>query len=189
MPAGLRRLPKSGNASPHAQLPACGTPARRIGGLSHAKAGIRPRPTKSLKDPELKEKVQRLRQTDNYTNLYYLARTYILLAAVIGGVSLVLSLPSVGRAVLLVEGAVNRCGHRHDRRTAASADGAGARGVPSPPVSQPLLERTRLRLALHVSRCSAPRITTGSSTWPTTSSSTIRIATRTYRSCGPAGTG
>jgi fatty acid desaturase len=44
-----------------------------------------PRKSKSLKDPELKEKLQRLRQTDNYTNLYYLARTYLLLAAVIGG--------------------------------------------------------------------------------------------------------
>jgi fatty acid desaturase len=44
-----------------------------------------PARTKSLQDPELKEKVQRLRQTDNYTNLYYLARTYILIAGVIGG--------------------------------------------------------------------------------------------------------
>jgi fatty acid desaturase len=40
---------------------------------------------KSLKDPELKEKLQELRQTDNWTNLYYLARTYFYLAAVIGG--------------------------------------------------------------------------------------------------------
>src|SRR5262245_12873937 len=40
---------------------------------------------KSLQDPELKEKLQELRQTDNVTNLYYLARTYVYLAAVIGG--------------------------------------------------------------------------------------------------------
>jgi fatty acid desaturase len=40
---------------------------------------------KSLKDPELKEKLQELRQTDNSTNLYYLARTYVYLIAVIGG--------------------------------------------------------------------------------------------------------
>jgi fatty acid desaturase len=38
-----------------------------------------------LKDPQLMEKLQQLRQTDNYTNLYYLARTYLLIAAVIGG--------------------------------------------------------------------------------------------------------
>jgi fatty acid desaturase len=44
-----------------------------------------PAPAKSLKDPELKEKIQRLRQTDNYTNLYYLARTYLLVAVVVGG--------------------------------------------------------------------------------------------------------
>jgi fatty acid desaturase len=40
---------------------------------------------KSLKDPELKERIQQLRKTDNYTNLYYLARTYLLAAIVIGG--------------------------------------------------------------------------------------------------------
>jgi fatty acid desaturase len=40
---------------------------------------------KSLQDPRLKEHLQRLRQTDNVTNLYYLIRTYLFLAAVIGG--------------------------------------------------------------------------------------------------------
>ncbi len=40
---------------------------------------------KSLQDPELKEKLQELRQTDNVTNLYYLARTYLYLLAVLGG--------------------------------------------------------------------------------------------------------
>ncbi len=40
---------------------------------------------KSLKDAELKERLQQLRRTDNGTNLYYLARTYLFLAAVIGG--------------------------------------------------------------------------------------------------------
>ena len=40
---------------------------------------------KSLKDPELKEKLQELRQTDNFTNLYYLVRTYLFFALVIGG--------------------------------------------------------------------------------------------------------
>ncbi len=38
---------------------------------------------KSLNDPELKEKLQQLRQTDNWTNWYYLARTYLYLAVVI----------------------------------------------------------------------------------------------------------
>src|SRR5438067_2011440 len=40
---------------------------------------------RSLKDPALKEQLQRLRQTDNFTNWYYLARTYVYLAVVIGG--------------------------------------------------------------------------------------------------------
>ncbi len=40
---------------------------------------------KSLKDPELKETLQRLRQTDNATNFYYLLRTYFYFALVIGG--------------------------------------------------------------------------------------------------------
>src|SRR5438132_738467 len=41
--------------------------------------------TKSLKDAELKERLQALRQTDNYSNLYYLFRTWLYLALVIGG--------------------------------------------------------------------------------------------------------
>lgn len=40
---------------------------------------------KTLQDPALKEKLQQLRQTDNYTNFYYLARTWAYLAAAIGG--------------------------------------------------------------------------------------------------------
>ena len=43
-----------------------------------------PRSPKSLKDPAL-EKLQELRRTDNLTNWYYLARTYLYLALVIGG--------------------------------------------------------------------------------------------------------
>ena len=38
----------------------------------------------SLNDPRIKEKLQALRQTDNFTNLLYLARTYLYLALVIG---------------------------------------------------------------------------------------------------------
>ena len=38
-----------------------------------------------LDDPGLKEKLQDLRRTDNVTNLWYLARTYLLLTVVIGG--------------------------------------------------------------------------------------------------------
>lgn len=41
------------------------------------------RPQGSLQHPELKELLQRLRQTDNVTNLFYLARTYVYLALVI----------------------------------------------------------------------------------------------------------
>src|SRR5262245_9921499 len=40
---------------------------------------------KTLKDPELKEHLQRLRRTDNLTNWYYLIRSYVFLALVIGG--------------------------------------------------------------------------------------------------------
>jgi fatty acid desaturase len=40
---------------------------------------------KSLQDAELKEKLQELRKTDNWTNWYYLVRTYLYLALVIGG--------------------------------------------------------------------------------------------------------
>jgi fatty acid desaturase len=39
---------------------------------------------KSLKDAELKEQLQQLRQTDNLTNWYYLFRTYLFLFVVIG---------------------------------------------------------------------------------------------------------
>ncbi len=44
-----------------------------------------PAPIASLADPRVKDKLQELRQTDNVTNLYYLLRTYLYLAAVIGG--------------------------------------------------------------------------------------------------------
>ena len=39
---------------------------------------------KSLRDDALKEHLQRLRKTDNVTNWYYLLRTYLFLAVVIG---------------------------------------------------------------------------------------------------------
>lgn len=40
---------------------------------------------RTLNDPELKAALQTLRQTDNWTNWYYLLRTYLYLAVVIGG--------------------------------------------------------------------------------------------------------
>ena len=40
-------------------------------------------PTKSLSDEDFKAKLQQLRQSDNRTNWYYFARTYLFLAAVI----------------------------------------------------------------------------------------------------------
>lgn len=39
---------------------------------------------RTLSDPELKNALQRLRKTDNVTNWYYIARTYVYLAVVIG---------------------------------------------------------------------------------------------------------
>ncbi len=44
-----------------------------------------PAPIKSLADPRIKEKLQELRQTDNYTNIYYFVRVYLFFALVIGG--------------------------------------------------------------------------------------------------------
>src|SRR5947209_4751710 len=40
---------------------------------------------KTLQDPALKEKLQELRHTDNFTNLYYLLCTWAYLGVVIGG--------------------------------------------------------------------------------------------------------
>src|SRR5688572_14693152 len=48
--------------------------------------GLSAVPHKSLQGAELKEHLQRLRRTDNLTNWYYLARTYLFLALVIGAV-------------------------------------------------------------------------------------------------------
>ncbi len=39
----------------------------------------------TMNDPRIKERIQELRRTDNFTNLLYLARTYVFLIAVIGG--------------------------------------------------------------------------------------------------------
>src|SRR2546430_16414131 len=38
----------------------------------------------TLNDPRIKEKLQELRQTDNYSNIYYLVRTYLYFAVVLG---------------------------------------------------------------------------------------------------------
>jgi fatty acid desaturase len=40
---------------------------------------------RSLNDPSLKDRLQHLRQTDNVVNWYYLVRTYVYLALVVGG--------------------------------------------------------------------------------------------------------
>jgi fatty acid desaturase len=50
-----------------------------------ASAALTAPKVKSLKDPELKERLQQLRRTDNVTNWYYLARSYLYLILVIGG--------------------------------------------------------------------------------------------------------
>jgi fatty acid desaturase len=44
-----------------------------------------PPETKSFADPEFKSKLQELRRTDNVTNWYFIARTYLFLAIIIGG--------------------------------------------------------------------------------------------------------
>jgi fatty acid desaturase len=50
-----------------------------------ASVGLSAPKQKTLKDAELKERLQELRRSDNWTNWYYLARTYLFLALVIGG--------------------------------------------------------------------------------------------------------
>jgi fatty acid desaturase len=46
---------------------------------------VAPPPAKTLSGPEVKEKLQHLRQPDNLTNFYYLLRSYLLLALAVGG--------------------------------------------------------------------------------------------------------
>src|SRR3954466_7266827 len=41
--------------------------------------------TKLLQEPELKARLQQFRQADNFTNWYYLLRSYLILAIAIGG--------------------------------------------------------------------------------------------------------
>ena len=50
-----------------------------------ATAASQPPTIPALSDPRIKDTLQALRQTDNFTNLYYLARTYLYLFLVIGG--------------------------------------------------------------------------------------------------------
>src|SRR5262245_52690820 len=53
--------------------------------MSTAAIASTPPTMTALSDARIKEKLQDLRQTDNVTNLFYLARTYAYLAIVIGG--------------------------------------------------------------------------------------------------------
>jgi fatty acid desaturase len=48
-------------------------------------AALAPPTIESLADPRVKDVLQRLRPTDNFTNLWYVVRTYLYLALVIGG--------------------------------------------------------------------------------------------------------
>jgi fatty acid desaturase len=54
-------------------------------GQTMASAEVAEVMTKTLQDAKVKQMLQELRQTDNLTNWYYLARTYLYLALVIGG--------------------------------------------------------------------------------------------------------
>src|SRR2546423_8720505 len=46
---------------------------------------INPPTVASLADPRIKERLQALRQTDNFTNIWYFLRVYLFLILVIGG--------------------------------------------------------------------------------------------------------
>lgn len=61
---------------------------------------------KSLKDPEFNDKLQGLRQTDNFTNLFYLARTWLFIAAVIGGTIWALNAPETAHWSTLAKAAL-----------------------------------------------------------------------------------
>jgi fatty acid desaturase len=62
------------------------TRAKRQAELRSMATAVQAPPTvASLSDPRIKEKLQALRHTDNVTNLFYLARTYLYLTVVIGG--------------------------------------------------------------------------------------------------------
>jgi fatty acid desaturase len=75
---------------------------------------ISPAPAKALTDADFKQLLQQLRQTDNWRNWYYLVRTYVLLALVIGGailfywytraghLSLLWNIPVVAVAIVIV---------------------------------------------------------------------------------------
>ena len=66
-----------------------------------ATATLAPPQTKALSDPKFKKRLQELRQTDNYRNWYYLARTYALTAAVLGGAIWFYQLTRTGQLSLL----------------------------------------------------------------------------------------
>ena len=140
----------------------------------------------SLSDPRIKEKLQEFRHTDNFTNLYYLVRTYLFLAAVIGGTLWFYHLQRPGLE-LVVERPRHDRRHHPDRSRAASAHGSGSRSGPSHPLQESLLQRSRLRSCCACSRCTARRSIIACSTSPIISSSTIPTAIRIFRNCKTSG--
>ena len=98
------------------------------------------RPTVGLNDPALTAQVNALRTIDNRTNWLYLAREYAFLAVV---VALTIAFYRGREAWGLSWGwtvPVSVARGRADRRGAASADDAGARGEPLHVVPEPPLE-------------------------------------------------
>ena len=144
---------------------------------------------KSLDDPEFKAALQRLRRTDNLTNWYYLARTYLYLAAVIGGavwffelaradvISFWWTIPTALVAIVLVGAGQHQL------------SGLAHEGVHHILFRSRLPQRPGVRPADDVPAVQRDAPVPASSTSPTTSSSTTRTATRTSRSCTPAATG
>ena len=146
------------------------------------------RPEKALNDPALKAALQDLRRTDNWRNWWYVLRTYLFLGLAIGGaviffenreawdLSFWWDVPVAIAAIVLVgAGQHQLSGLAHE----------GAHHIL-------FRNRTLNELAsdlLPCSRSSAARTTTACNTWPTTSSSTTRTATRTCRNCRRAATG
>ena len=146
--------------------------------------------TKSLQDAELKERLQALRQTDNFTNLYYLFRTWFYFAFVIGGtiafyywrssagLSFWWNIPVTIVAVILIG----------NRAASGQSDTSPMRGritfsfaIAGSTISSPIYAACF--------RCTAARIIIGCNTWLITNSSTTRSAIPTSRNCKPAATG
>ena len=141
-------------------------------------------PTSLLQEPELKARLQQFRQPDNVTNWYYLLRTYLFLAVVIGGSVWFLHAPGrVGPALGVGHPGRGRSG-RADRGGAAPVDRAGPRGVAPHAVQEQAAQRTGVGLVLHVPHAQHDAPLPAAPPGPSSVRQRSRSATRTCRRFG-----